>query len=364
MQPTRVIPCTILALLILLPPSSLAQEVLGCSIVPEEWEAVQQGLNQLSWGACGRHDRCYRACNFPGGPYLGYGYRATCDAVFFGDLLAACAAWSLILSFPNIEWVDQQDFLNDCGEFASYAYVGVTFLGENPFLNQQCDHCNRWACLQPPYRAYSELLCERFCWPGRCDLFPESPFCPQQDEPISPIALDLQGNGLKLTGPNPAVYFDLDADGTVDHTSWTRVQTKDGFLVLDRNQNGRIEDGREMFGTATPLLLSAARTSHGYEALAEFDSVALGGTEDGMIDQHDKIFEHLQLWLDKNRDAATQEGELKSLSELGVTAISLSYYRDDQEDQWGNVFKWWSPIYFEDGSTSMSTDVFFARLPE
>ena len=60
----------------------------------------------------------------------------------------------------------------------------------------------------------------------------------------------------------------------------------------------------------------------------------------------------------------TQEEELMPLSELGVAAISLSYFRDDQEDQWGNVFQWWSPIYFEDGSESMSVDVFFQRVPE
>ena len=98
--------------------------------------------------------------------------------------------------------------------------------------------------------------------------------------------------------------------------------------------------------------------------LEEFDRAVLGGNEDGILDQRDGIFEHLQVWMDRNRDAVTQVGELYSLSEVGVTAISLSYFRDDQQDQWGNVFQWWSPIFLEDGSESMSVDVFFRRVPE
>lgn len=361
MRTLRVVTCLTLVSMVLLLPALSSAQVLGCSVVPESWGTVQQGLNTLAFGACARHDLCYRACNPIGGPYHGYGYKATCDSIFLADLLAACAAWSVILSFPNSEWVDQDDFLDDCAAVAAAAYVGVSLFGDGAFLSGQCEHCNQWACNQGG-GFYDEEQCIRLCWPGldrdNCDLFPMGPDCP-----ICPIGLDLQGNGLKLTGPNPAVYFDLNGDGTLNHTSWTRVQTKDGFLVWDRNQNGKIDDGREMFGNYTPLLLSFAVPRHGYEALEEFDSFTLGGNGDSLIDSHDQIFEHLQIWLDENRDAVTQEGELKSLSELGVNAISLSYYRDDQTDQWGNVFRWWSPIYFEDGSISMSTDVFFVRLP-
>lgn len=110
------------------------------------------------------------------------------------------------------------------------------------------------------------------------------------------------------------------------------------------------------------MLLSATVASHGYEVLAEFDQAALGGNEDGMINAEDRIFPRLQLWFDRNRDGATQESELESLSENHVTAISLDFTADGQVDQWGNHFKWQSPIYFEDGSSSLSKDVFFARI--
>ena len=139
------------------------------------------------------------------------------------------------------------------------------------------------------------------------------------------------------------------------------METKDGFLVLDRNQNGVIENGVELFGTAAPLLLSSARPLHGYEVLAEFDDPILGGNGDQVIDQHDAIFAHLGVWLDKNRDAVTQEGEVVSLAEAGVEGISLAYFESDETDQWGNEFKWWSPIYLDDGRISMSVDIFFAR---
>ena len=340
--------------------------VLGCSIVPESWATVQQGLDKLFLGACSRHDLCYRICNPISGPYVGYSYKINCDNQFLVDLLAACGAWALILSFPNIEWVDSNDFLNECADYAAYGYALVATYGNVPFVNNQClTYCNAWACGQLGLgpNTHNNAACHWECGFGwsRGDLDdrdtqPWMETCPQ-----SPIGLDLQGNGFKLTGPRPPVYFDLNADGEADHTSWTRVETKDGFLVLDRNQNGVIENGVELFGTAAPLLLSSARPLHGYEVLAEFDDPILGGNGDQVIDQHDAIFAHLGVWLDKNRDAVTQEGEVVSLAEAGVEGISLAYFESDETDQWGNEFKWWSPIYLDDGRISMSVDIFFAR---
>jgi hypothetical protein len=346
--------------MILLMPMPAFGQSMGCTILVD-WAEVEEGLDTLFFGACTRHDQCYRTCNPEGGPFLGYGYKATCDTVFYGNLHFACNTWSLVLSFPNVRWVNREEFLDECVYYANYAYAAVLSVGTYFFLTQQCQRCNVWACNQGG-GVYSAASCMLLCGGlnrDDCELRPWGYDCPP-----CPIGLDLQANGLKLTGPVPAVQFDLDADGTPDHTSWTRKETKDGWLVLDRDQNGRIDDGRELFGNATPLLLSTSLARHGYEVLEEFDRTVLGGNEDGVIDHHDGIFEHLQVWLDKNRDAVTQDGELVPLSELGVVAISLSYFHDEREDQWGNVFQWWSPIYFENGSESMSVDVFFNRLPE
>lgn len=340
--------------------------VFGCSIVPQSWSQVQQGLDTLFLGACTRHDLCYRTCNPIGGPYIGYSYKVGCDNQFAIDLLAACSAWALILSFPNIEWVDSNEFLNECADYAAYGYALVSTYGLIPYMENQClEYCNGWACQQLGFgpNTHDNFKCRQNCHPylnrsdlDDCDTRPWMETCPQ-----SPIGLDLQGNGFKLSGPRPPVYFDLDADGVADHTSWTRIETKDGLLVLDRNQDGMIENGVELFGTAAPLLLSGARPLHGYEVLAEFDDPILGGNGDQVIDQYDAIFAHLGVWLDKNRDAVTQEGELVSLPEAGVEGISLAYFESDEEDQWGNEFKWWSPIYLDDGRISTSVDIFFAR---
>lgn len=340
--------------------------VIGCSIVPSSWGQVQEGLDQLFFGACARHDACYRACNPIGGPYVGYGYKANCDTVFAVDLATACETWSLLLSFPNIEWVDQDEFLDECLDYAAYGYGLVLSVGTFPFLEGQCtNYCNEWACgqLGLQFGTLERQACIANCWPGidrdNCEMQPWGYDCPP-----CPVGIDLQGNGFKLTGPNPPIHFDLDADGDTDHTSWTRQETKDGFLVFDRNQNGKIDDGRELFGNAAPLMLSGSVARHGYEVLDEFDLPALGGNGDGFIDGEDGIFEHLQVWLDKNRDAETQDDELKSLDEIGISAISLSYYRAEEEDQWGNLFRWWSPIFFSDGTSSMSVDIFFEPLPD
>lgn len=367
----RCIPATLLVIaLVAHPLSALGPGVIGCSILPDGWgSAVQQGLDDIFLGACTAHDFCYRTCNPPDGPYVGYGWKVGCDTTFGVDLAFACETWSLILSFPNVEWVDRDEFLDECLDYAAYGYGLVLSVGTFFFLDGQCnEYCNQWACpeIGIMYGDFQHFNCLANCWggvdprdPNDCEQAPWGYDCPP-----CPIALDLQGNGLKLTGPNPPVHFDLDADGTPDHTSWTRLQTKDAFLVLDRNGNGTIDNGRELFGTATLPLLTAEPPRHGYEALAEFDRFAAGGNEDGVIDATDAIFEHLQLWLDTNRDAVTQEGELHSLGDFGVSGISLLFTRHDQEDQWGNVFRWWSPIYFEDGSTSMSVDVFFRRQSE
>jgi hypothetical protein len=135
-------------------------------------------------------------------------------------------------------------------------------------------------------------------------------------------------------------------------TSWTRHQTTDAFLVLDRDRNGTIDSGREMFGNATPLMLSAALASHGYEALSEFDDARLGGNGNGLIDAEDAIFEHLRLWFDGNRDGISQAHELVDLESVGLASIDLLIFEDGRVDQWGNELRWRSKIFFGDGSTS------------
>src|SRR5258708_3937509 len=130
---------------------------------------------------------------------------------------------------------------------------------------------------------------------------PDPPEIPQPPAENCPILLDLGMNGFHLSGPDPAVRFDINADGTPDNIAWTRAGGDDAFLCMDRNHNGKIDDGTELFGFATPLL-SGQPAKIGYLALAELDKTAAGGNGDGKIDANDLGFRDLCVWVDANRD--------------------------------------------------------------
>jgi hypothetical protein len=118
--------------------------------------------------------------------------------------------------------------------------------------------------------------------------------------------------------------------------AWT--DRGDGLLALDRNGNGSIDDGKELFGNATPLI-NGGRASNGYEAMAELDSRILGGNEDGMISAADALYESLLLWTDANHDGHSQPEELQPLSAAGIGQLGLDYRRSSRTDRHGNEFR-------------------------
>jgi hypothetical protein len=186
----------------------------------------------------------------------------------------------------------------------------------------------------------------------------------------SPIVVDLDGNGLKLTSAADGVTFDLMADGQPVKVAWTRPDSRDAFLVLDRNHNGRIDDGAELFGNFTAQPATTDRNGkNGFLALAVFDQPDHGGNGDGQITEDDAIYADLRLWIDANHDGVSQPEELKTLSECGVRAISLRYVPSKKKDEFGNVFRFRSNVTmdrdaFEQGAMKrQATDVFLAFIP-
>jgi hypothetical protein len=127
----------------------------------------------------------------------------------------------------------------------------------------------------------------------------------QTPQQVDPLALDLAGNGFSTSGLNRPVRFDLDADGRMDSIS---VPTGDDeLLALDRNGNGRIDDGRELFG-------DQHGAANGFAELARFDD-----NGDGRIDAADAVFDKLRLL----RFDSQGRQHLQTLGEAGVSAIDL-----------------------------------------
>lgn len=157
----------------------------------------------------------------------------------------------------------------------------------------------------------------------------------------SPIILDLDGDG-RIMMSAADVFFDIGGTGNPVYSGWTRAGSGDGFLFLDRNGNGRVDDGRELFGNATPLSLeldSAAAATHGFAALAMFDRREFGGNDDNHISMADSVYPQLRVWIDANRDGVSEAAEIRRLSDVGVLAISLEYRLTRRRDRFGNEFR-------------------------
>ncbi len=166
--------------------------------------------------------------------------------------------------------------------------------------------------------------------------------CPPDE--TTPIILDIDRDNFHLTGLDNPVEFDLDADDDLDQIGWTSADQLDAFLSMDRNGNGVIDDGSELFGNVTRLM-TGLRASNGFIALAELDAGIVGGNENGFIDPDDPLFSKLLIWIDSNHNGFSEGDELSYLEEIGILAIELDYRDHRRIDQHGNRFEYRSTAW-------------------
>ena len=121
------------------------------------------------------------------------------------------------------------------------------------------------------------------------------------DAPVDPLVINLSGAPGMLT--ERKYSFDIDSDGDADQISFAGQGS--GFLALDRNGDGAINDGSELFGP---------ESGNGFADLAKLD-----GDGNNWIDENDPIFSKLRIWM-KDEAGADQ---LVALGQAGVGAIYL-----------------------------------------
>ena len=166
-----------------------------------------------------------------------------------------------------------------------------------------------------------------------------------------PLALDLNGNGIETLAADghKGAMFDHERNGIRTATGW--VHSNDGLLVHDRDGDGKISDGSEIFGDNTPLK-NGKTAAHGFAALAELDD-----NGDGKVDAADKTFSKLGVWRDLNHNGISEAGEIFALKDLHIKSLNLACKSADKDLGNGNTLAEVGSYTDEDGKEHIMGDL-------
>ena len=144
------------------------------------------------------------------------------------------------------------------------------------------------------------------------------------EETRSPLAIDLDGDGVETISVDNGVYFDHDGNGFAEKTGW--IGKDDGILVRDLNNNGQIDNGSELFGNQT-ILSNGEKAANGFEALADLDS-----NRDGVFDGDDEAFGEIKVWQDLNQNGVAnlcpRTDYITRLKQSIINSLKLLCFKD------------------------------------
>ncbi|EFL80249.1 RTX toxin protein [Actinobacillus pleuropneumoniae] len=172
-----------------------------------------------------------------------------------------------------------------------------------------------------------------------------------------PLALDLDGDGLETVSMNgrQGALFDHEGKGIRTATGW--LAADDGFLVLDRNQDGIINDISELFSNKNQLS-DGSISAHGFATLADLDT-----NQDQRIDQNDKLFSKLQIWRDLNQNGFSEANELFSLESLNIKSLHTAYEERNDFLAGNNILAQLGKYEKTDGTFAQMGDLNFSFNP-
>ena len=177
---------------------------------------------------------------------------------------------------------------------------------------------------------------------------------PDPEREASPIVIDLGNDGINSHALNYTINFDLDNNGFKEATGW--VSGDDALLAIDKNNNGIIDNGSELFGNKSisdsAFSYTNSSLNNGFETLKSYDT-----NNDGIIDSQDAEFDKLLLWQDKNGNAITDNGELIKLSDK-VSSIDLNYTNTNINNN-DNTIRQTSTATLNDDTKVKADDIWF-----